>query len=80
MKLTHQLITEKRLTTLLVTHNLEQAIKYGDRLLMFHQGQVILDLQGPEKAKLTPKKLLTHFQKTTEENTPNFLADRMLFS
>lgn len=80
MELTHQMITEKRLTTLLVTHNLEQAIKYGDRLLMFHHGEIILDLQGSEKAKLTPRKLLTHFQKTTEENAASLMADRMLFS
>lgn len=80
MDLTHQLVTEKRLTTLMVTHNLEQAIKYGDRLLMFHQGQIILDLKDAEKAKLTTKKLLTHFQKTTQENMPNLFADRMLFS
>ena len=49
MELTAKIVKEKHLTTLMVTHNLRYALTYGDRLLMLHEGQVVLDRQGEEK-------------------------------
>ena len=49
MELTAKIVKEKHLTTLMVTHNLRHALTYGDRLLMLHEGQVVLDRQGEEK-------------------------------
>ena len=49
MELTAKIVQEKHLTTLMVTHNLRHALTYGDRLLMLHEGQVVLDRQGEEK-------------------------------
>ena len=49
MELTAKIVVEKHLTTLMVTHNLRHALTYGDRLLMLHAGQVVLDRSGEEK-------------------------------
>lgn len=49
MELTAKIVKEKHLTTLMVTHNLRHALTYGNRLLMLHEGQVVLDRQGEEK-------------------------------
>ena len=49
MELTAKIVAEKHLTTLMVTHNLRHALTYGDRLLMLHAGQVVLDRSGDEK-------------------------------
>jgi putative ABC transport system ATP-binding protein len=51
MKITEKIVTEKNITTLMVTHNLKDAINYGNRLIMLHKGQIILDLNGKEKSK-----------------------------
>ncbi len=74
--LTHKLVIEKKLTTLMVTHNLEQAIQYGDRLLMLHQGKIILDFSGKEKRDLTVNKLFAQFQSSTDK----VMEDRLLFA
>ena len=49
MKLTDKIVKEKNLTTIMVTHNLRYAIEYGNRLVMMHQGNAILDKKGEEK-------------------------------
>lgn len=49
MELTAKIVKEKHLTTLMVTHNLRHALTYGDRLIMLHEGKVVLDRQGEEK-------------------------------
>ena len=49
MELTDKIVKEKKLTTIMVTHNLRYAVEYGDRLLMMHQGEAVLDLKGEEK-------------------------------
>lgn len=51
MELTDRIVREKELTTIMVTHNLRYAIEYGNRLLMMHQGEVILDKKGEEKKR-----------------------------
>ncbi|RMC51591.1 ABC transporter ATP-binding protein [Lactobacillus sp. ESL0228] len=63
MELTQKLISEQNLTAFMVTHNMEDAIHYGNRLIMLHQGRVALNLAGKEKQSLTVTKLMELFQK-----------------
>jgi putative ABC transport system ATP-binding protein len=53
MQLTARLVAEGRLTTLMVTHNMHEAMRWGSRLVMMHEGRVILDVAGDDKARLT---------------------------
>lgn len=61
MELTEQVVREKRLTTIMVTHNLRFAVEYGSRLLMMHQGRVIIDKAGSAKAGLQVNDILDQF-------------------
>lgn len=61
MELTQRVVSEKRLTTLMVTHNLKFAVQYGNRLLMMHQGRSVIDIQDQEKAACTVDDLLSTF-------------------
>lgn len=67
MTLTDRLVHEKHLTTLMVTHNLRHAVAYGDRLLMMHQGQIIIDQSGAEKASTRVEDLLGIFNEISIE-------------
>lgn len=62
IELTDQIVREKNITTLMVTHNLKHAITYGDRLIMLHKGEVILDISGEEKANITIEEILHKFE------------------
>jgi len=62
LDLTETIVKEKKMTTLMITHNLKDAITYGDRLIMFHHGKIILDCRGKEKQSLTVEKLLEKFE------------------
>lgn len=62
MELTEKLIADQNLTAFMVTHNMEDAIRYGNRLIMLHQGKVAIDLKGEEKQNLTVTKLMDLFQ------------------
>ncbi len=61
MMLTDRIVREKHLTTLMVTHNLRYAVEYGDRLLMMHQGHIIIDKAGEEKKQVRVEDLLETF-------------------
>ena len=61
MELTDRVVREKKLTTLMVTHNLRHAVQYGDRLLMMHQGGVVLDKAGDEMGNTRVEDLLEIF-------------------
>lgn len=77
MDLTTRFIDERRLTTLMITHNMNHAIAYGSRLLMMDAGEVIIDLSGDEKRALTVPRLLKMFSKIrrrTFENDEVLLA------
>lgn len=63
VELTTQLVEELHLTTLMVTHNLDQAIALGHRLLMMHDGEVVLDLRGQQKSSLTVGGLRSEFER-----------------
>jgi len=61
MDLTERVVTEDNLTTLMVTHNMDQAIRYGNRLIMMHEGRIVLDASGEEKRRLTISEVVERF-------------------
>ena len=61
LELSDQIVEENKLTTLMVTHNMKDAIAHGNRLIMLDAGRVILDIRGEEKQKLTVPDLLARF-------------------
>lgn len=67
MQLTDKVVKEKNLTTIMVTHNLRYAIEYGNRLLMMHQGNVIIDKAGQEKAAMGIDSILEKFNEISIE-------------
>lgn len=67
LELTNQIVKENKLTTMMVTHSMKQALHYGTRTVMLHQGRVVLDVSGEERQKLTVADLLTKFEKTRGE-------------
>ncbi len=67
MELTGRIVSEKNLTTIMVTHNLRYAVEYGDRLLMMHQGDVIVDQAGEEKKKVQIEDILDKFNEISIE-------------
>ncbi len=67
MELTDRIVREKELTTIMVTHNLRYAIEYGNRLLMMHQGEVILDKKGEEKRGMCVEDVLALFNEISIE-------------
>ena len=67
MELTDKIVKEKKLTTIMVTHNLRYAVEYGDRLLMMHQGEAVLDLKGEEKKAMSVDEILKQFNEISIE-------------
>ena len=65
MELTEKLITEQNLTAFTVTHDMEDAIRYGNRLIMLHQGRIVVDIQQEEKQQLTVPQLLALFKQNS---------------
>lgn len=63
MKLTNQVVREKRLTAMMVTHNLRYALEYGDRVLMMDRGRAVLDRSGAEKQNTSMDDLLAQFNR-----------------
>jgi putative ABC transport system ATP-binding protein len=61
MEYTSRSVRELGLTTLMITHNMEDAVKYGNRLIMMHRGKIVTDMSGKEKSKLTIQALLNMF-------------------
>ncbi|MDD6605202.1 MAG: ATP-binding cassette domain-containing protein [Oscillospiraceae bacterium] len=67
MELTNKVVREKKLTAMMVTHNLRYAVEYGDRILMMNQGRVVLDRAGVEKAATSIDDILTMFSQISIE-------------
>ncbi len=65
MELTKKIVESHQLTTLMITHNMENAIAYGNRLVMLHQGRIVVDVKGEEKANLTVQDLMELFHKNS---------------
>ena len=61
MELTDKIVKQKNLTTIMVTHNLRYAVEYGNRLLMMHQGEAVMDLSAEEKQTLKVEDILEKF-------------------
>ncbi|WP_418454214.1 ABC transporter ATP-binding protein [Allofournierella sp.] len=77
LEISAKIVAEHGLTTLMITHNMRDAIQYGNRLIMMHEGRVIYDVQGEEKQKLHVKDLLQKFEQVSGSELAN---DRMLLS
>ena len=77
LELTDKIVTENKLTTLMITHNMHDAIAHGNRLIMMHEGHIIVDVEGEEKKKLTVKDLLSLFE---EASGKAFANDRVMLS
>jgi len=75
MSITEALVRDHNLTCMMITHKLEDAIKYGNRLIMIHEGQVLFDIKGKEKECLDIKNLLSKFH-----SYKSSISDRQLFS
>ena len=65
LDITQRIVENNHLTTLMITHNMKDAIAYGNRLIMLHEGQIIIDVSGEEKKNLTVEDLLTLFNKAS---------------
>lgn len=61
IRLTHDIVQRDRLTTMMVTHSMQQAVHLGDRIIMMHRGEIVADLQGAERARARPEDLLKRF-------------------
>ena len=75
LQLSRQIVEENHLMTMMVTHNMKDAIAYGNRLIMMHEGRVILDIKGEQKKHLTVEMLLEQFAKASGDE---FVNDRAL--
>ena len=71
MELTKKIVESHQLTTLMITHNMENAIAYGNRLVMLHQGRIVVDVKGEEKANLTVQDLMELFHKNSGQALAN---------
>ena len=77
LDLTKQIVDEQKLTAMMVTHNMKDALNIGNRLIMMHSGRVIYDVSGEEKKKLNVEDLLRKFE---EASGGEFANDRMMLA
>ncbi len=77
LELSDSIVREDRLTTLMITHNMSDAIRHGNRLIMMNEGEIILDVRGEEKARLTKRDLMDKFTQLSGLQMEN---DAMLLS
>ena len=75
LALTEKIVTREHLTTLMITHNMRDALRYGNRLIMLYNGRIIIDISGQEKQNLDVSDLLKMFEKASGDEMVN---DRML--
>ena len=77
LETTEKIVHRDSLTTLMITHNMKDAIAHGNRLVMMYDGHIVLDIAGEEKKRLTVEDLLEQFTKASGEE---FSSDRALLS
>lgn len=77
LDITSQIVEENNLTTLMITHNMKDAVRLGNRLIMMHEGKIIFDVAGEEKQNLTVSDLLAKFEQASHGE---FANDRMLLT
>ena len=68
LELSDEIVSEDHLTTLMVTHNMRDAIEHGNRLIMMNEGRIVLDIAGEEKKRLTVDSLLAKFSRAAGED------------
>ncbi len=77
LNLTRKLIAEEKLTALMVTHNMKDALSFGNRTIMMHEGRIIADIRADERAEMQVEDLIDLFEKNSKSALAN---DRMLLS
>ena len=77
LEATERIVKKSNLTTLMITHNMRDAITYGNRLIMMYDGHVVVDVSGEEKKKLTVEQLLKLFSQASGSDEAN---DKLLLS
>ena len=77
LEITDRIVNENKLTTVMITHNMKDALAHGNRLIMMHEGKIIVDVEGEQKKKLTVEDLLGLFAKASGKE---FTGDRALLS
>ena len=77
LTLTRKIVSEQQLTTLMITHNMKDALTIGNRIIMMNAGQIIFDAAGEEKQRLTVRDLLEKFE---EASGGAFANDRMMLA
>jgi putative tryptophan/tyrosine transport system ATP-binding protein len=77
LEITEEIVEEQNLTTLMITHNMKDAIQIGNRLIMMHEGRIIFDISGEEKKNLEVEDLLRKFEEASGEEFSN---DRMILA
>ena len=77
LEATQRIVEKSGLTTLMITHNMRDAIAYGNRLVMMYDGRVVVDVSGEEKKKLTVEQLLSLFSKASGSDE---VSDKLLLS
>ena len=75
LELSDKIISDNKLTALMITHNMTDAIRHGNRLIMMDRGKIVLDISGEEKSRLTKADLLERFAEKTgvQEETDSVL-------
>ena len=77
LEITDRIVTENHLTTLMITHNMRDAIAHGNRLIMMHEGKIVVDVEGEEKKALTVETLLSLFNQASGKE---FSSDRAILA
>ena len=77
LSLTQRIISQNHLTAMMVTHNMKDALEYGNRTIMMHEGRIILDIDAETKARIRVEDLLKMFERASGNELSN---DRMLLS
>ncbi len=77
LDITEEIVEKNKLMTVMITHNMADAIRVGNRLIMMHEGQVVVDVKGEEKKKLTIEQLLEMFERSSGDK---FTSDKVMLS
>lgn len=77
LELTERIVKRDSLTTLMITHNMRDALRFGNRLIMMHEGYILVDVNGEEKKNLTIRDLLEMFEKASGDD---MASDKLLLS
>ncbi|MCX7950632.1 MAG: ATP-binding cassette domain-containing protein [Clostridiales bacterium] len=77
IEITNDIVVNNKITTIMVSHNLNHAIKIGNRLIMMHEGKIVMDFRDKEKKNLSINKLLKYFEQIQSKE---ILSDKILFS